>query len=348
MSEKEPRQAGALLAQARPVAPLLAVVLVLGALWFAWSGWQQLRGGQRVTAVEQGRDAAVAATGQALGVELKRIDTRLADPAVQRALDAGDLDAAGKALAGEWPGLEAAEVVPADLHAAYAGLESGGFGRLAALEEALVEDRAVLVIAQVDGAPRLLVAAPARVGERLAGIALVRLPLSLATAGLESASMDAATYLALRQGSHTVLARGDTGLANVAARLSQPVPGTPLRVAAAVPHLGQAPLGLGAMPLLAGAGLLLLLAVAAWRLPRTASPGTKAEDTTPTFAEALRTPVAADAVEGEDGAPVPVPARSETPKKKAAPASVVLDPSIFRAYDIRGVVGQTLDAGVAE
>ncbi len=347
MSEKEPRQAAAVLAQLRQAAPLLAVLLAVLALWFAWNGWQQLRGEQRTAAAEQGRDAAVGATQQSLGAELKRIDTRIADAAVQRALATGDLAAAGTALATDWPQLEAATIVPADLKDAYAGLDDGGFGRLSALEAALVEDRAVLAIAQIDGAPRVLIAAPARVDTRLAGVALAQLPMALATAGLEAAPLDGATYLALRQGNHTLLSRGDEGLSNVAARMAQPIPGTPLRIAAAVPRVDPPLLGLGAIPLLAGAGVFLLLAVVVYRLPRGATSVAKAEDTTPTFAEALRTP--AHGVEGEDGiAPPPVPARSEAPKKKAAASSVILDPSIFRAYDIRGVVGTTLDAGVAE
>ncbi|MDR6990074.1 phosphomannomutase/phosphoglucomutase [Luteimonas sp. 3794] len=346
MSEKEPRQAAVVLAQLRQAAPLLAVLLGVLALWFAWSGWQQLRGEQRTAAAEQGRDAAVTATQQALGAELARMTTRLAEAPVQRALVADDLDAAAAALAADWPQLESADILPADLRADYAGLDTGGFGRLAALEAARVEDRAVLTVAQIEGAPRVLIAAPARAGENLAGIALVQLPLSRATAGLEAAPLHDAIYLALRQGNHTLLSRGDEGLSNVAARMGKPVPGTPLRIAAAVPSVDAPPFGLGAIPLLAGAGLCLLLAVVVLRLPRGAASAAKAEDTTPTFAEALRTP--AEGADGETGIAPPPAVRGEASKKKATPSSVVLDPSIFRAYDIRGVVGTTLDAGVAE
>lgn len=345
MSEKEPRKAGVLLAQLRQAAPLLAVLLALLAGWAAWGGWQQLRGEQRVAAAEQGRDAAVAATAQSLGTERARIEARLAEPAVQRALAEGDLAAAGAALAADWPQLVAADIVPADLKAAYAGLERDGFGRLSALEAALVEDGAALTVAAIDGTPRLLVAAPARVDGRLVGVALAQLPLTRATAGLEGAPLDPATYLALRQGNHTILARGDEGLANVAARMAQPVPGTPLRIAAAVPRVGAAPLGLGAIPLLVAAAVLALLAVLAWRLPRGSGPVVRSEDTAPTFAESLQSAPPEDAA---GTTPPPLPVRDEAPRKKAAASSVVLDPSIFRAYDIRGIVGTTLDAGVAE
>ncbi|ATD66522.1 phosphomannomutase [Luteimonas chenhongjianii] len=345
MSDKEPRQTAVVLAQLRQAAPLLAVLLALLAGWAAWVGWQQLRGEQRLAAAEQGRDAAVAATTQSLGAELARLEARLAEPAVQGALASGDLEAAGAALAAGWPQLIAAEIVPGDLKGAYAALDEGGFGRLSSLEAALVAGRPALTVASIDGRPQLLVTAPAETDGRLVGVALAQLPLARATAGLEGAPLDPATYLALRQGNHTLLARGDESLANVAARMAQPVPGTPLRIAAAVPRVGPAPLGLGAVPLLAAAGLLALLAVLALRLPRGSGVVVRSDDTTPTLAQSLLS-APPEAAEGD--APTPLPVREEVPRKKAAASSVVLDPSIFRAYDIRGIVGTTLDAGVAE
>jgi len=345
MSDKEPRQTAVVLAQLRQAAPLLAVLLALLAGWAAWVGWQQLRGEQRLAAAEQGRDAAVAATTQSLGAELARLEARLAEPAVQGALASGDLEAAGAALAAGWPQLIAAEIVPGDLNGAYAALDEGGFGRLSSLEAALVAGRPALTVASIDGRPQLLVTAPAETDGRLVGVALVQLPLARATAGLEGAPLDPATYLALRQGNHTLLARGDESLSNVAARMAQPIPGTPLRIAAAVPRVGAAPLGLGAIPLLAAAGLLALLAVLALRMPRGSGVVVRSDDTTPTLAESLLS-APPEAAEGD--APAQLPVREEVPRKKAAASSVVLDPSIFRAYDIRGIVGTTLDAGVAE
>ncbi|NYZ61387.1 phosphomannomutase/phosphoglucomutase [Luteimonas deserti] len=342
MSEKDPHRAHALLAQLRPAAPLLALVLALGAAWFAWSGWQKLQGDNRTTSVERGRDAAVSALGQALGNDLKRLQAQLDAAPVQRALAEGDLDAAARAMGADWPQLETAQVLPVDLGSDYAALGDGGFGRLAILESAISGDAPVIGVAQVDDRPRVLVAAPARTGDRVVGVAVAQLPLSRITTALDAVDMDGATYLAIRQGGYTVHARGDTDLANVAERLGRPVPDTGLRVSAAVPHVGRTPLGLDAIPLLVAALLLLVLAVAAWRLPRHLRPATAREDATPTLAESLQQPTAT-----EDGASVPPPPPARSEPKKAAP-SVVLDPSIFRAYDIRGVVGQTLDAGVAE
>ena len=341
MSEKDPQRTRALLAQLRPVAPVLAVVLVLVAAWFAWSGWQTLQGDRRVAAVEQARDAALGGLRRSLGDELTRLGAQLDTPAVQRALTDGDLTAAGTALGADWPGLEAAQVLPVQLDADYAALDGAGFGRLAALEAAIGSGETVLTVARIGDAPKVLVTAPARAGDTLVGVAMVQLPLSRATAALDGVALDDATYLALRQGGYTIHARGDAALANVAERLGRPVPGTGLRVAAAVPHVDTPPFGLDGLPLLVIAAVLMLLAVVVWRLPRHLQPATTADDVAPTLAESLQQPAQAD-----DGEPAPVPVVRSEPKK-AAP-SVVLDPSIFRAYDIRGIVGQTLDAGVAE
>ncbi|KLI99972.1 phosphomannomutase [Luteimonas sp. FCS-9] len=326
------------MAQLRPAAPALAAVLALLALWCAWHGVRQLQAGQRGASVEQARDAAVDATSQALQAELRRMGERLASAPVQRALAAGDLTAAGTSLGDGWPGATAAAVVPRDLRSEYDALGDGRFGRLAALEGALAAGAPVLTVAGGPPGPRVLVTAPARAGERLAGVAIVELPLDHATAGLAAAEVDPATYVALRQGSHTILARGEAALSNVAERLGRPVPGTQLRIVAAAPHVGAPPFGLRALPLFALAIALLALAWAAWALPRrrwTQDAGAE-PDAAPTLAQSL----AADRNDRD----APTPARTAAPR----PAPPGLDAGIFRAYDIRGIVGRSLDAGAAE
>ncbi|WP_166213039.1 phosphomannomutase/phosphoglucomutase, partial [Cognatiluteimonas telluris] len=64
----------------------------------------------------------------------------------------------------------------------------------------------------------------------------------------------------------------------------------------------------------------------------------------PTLAQAIRQAPAGAATATTAGAPVPVEAKPAP----AVPSPVRIDKGIFRAYDIRGIVGQTLDAGVAE
>jgi hypothetical protein len=125
-------------------------------------------------------------------------------------------------------------VLPPDLDAGYAGLPQAGFGRLAVAEAALVANAPVARVAK-DGGPRLVLAAPARAGDRLVGIAYVRLPLSLATDAIQAANVDGSSYLALREGNYTILARGDQSLSNAAEALAAKVPNTDLRVVAGLP-----------------------------------------------------------------------------------------------------------------
>ena len=248
MSTREQTQAR-VFAQLRPFLPYLAALLAVLAVWLAWSGWRQLQDGTRRDSVVLARDTAAGITASTLAGDRKRLQERLADATVQAALQAGDLDAAAKALAADWPNLEAARILPPDLDPAYASLPDGGFGPLAAMEAALVQDAPVTAVIRVGGEPRVALAAPARVGDTLVGVACLQLPLSRATLGLESASVDPDTYVALRQGNFTLLERGDASQAEAAERMAVPVPGTDLRLAAAVPHVGRPPLGLSGLPL---------------------------------------------------------------------------------------------------
>ena len=337
MDEKRGDKARQALAQARPLMPLLAAALVLLALWLAWSGWQQLQDESRRSAVQQARDGAVQGTARSVGNELERLSERLASAPVRAALAAGDLESASAALAVEWPNLEEVAVYGPSLESVYAGLGESGFGRAAVLEAALVEDRPVAWVIREDDAPRLALAAPAREDVVLVGAAFVRLPVSRATMATEQAPIDdSEMYLALRQGGVTLLARGNADYVDAAERMSAPVPGTGLRVVAAVPTAPGAPFGLRGLAPFIAALVLLFAAWVCWRvLPRLMHTEETVEDKAPTLTQAL------------EADPLPEAAAAPTVAEHKAPA-VSIDPGIFRAYDIRGVVGQSLDTGVAE
>lgn len=338
MIDHEPGKLRVALAHARPYFPILAVVLALLALWLAWSGWRQFQDNTRLRALEQNRDVAMQSTQRVLHDELERFAQQLASADVQAALQAGDLPAAGAALGRDWPSIEQAAVLPTTLHDAYAGLPKSGFGRLATAEAALSEGKPVLWAIRNDGQTSIALAAPARVGETVVGVAFVRLPLARATLGLQNIALDDDSYLALRQGSHTLFERGDASLSEAAERRAAPVAGTQLRIAAAVPSAVISPFGLGGIPSFITAVALLLLAWLAWRLPRRIGDLHPADDgSAPTLSQVIvDTPAEKAETTGI--------AVKEAPK----PAPVRIDRGIFRAYDIRGVVGQTLDIGVAE
>ncbi|HZV23267.1 MAG TPA: phosphomannomutase/phosphoglucomutase [Luteimonas sp.] len=333
------------IAQLRGALPLVAGLCVLLAAWLAWTGWQQWQDASRNQALQASRDLAVTGTRHALQQQEQRLRDALASPGVQAALSAGDLVTAAARIQSGWPHIEQAALLPPDLEAQYASLPQAGFGKLAVAEAALVANAPVARIAK-DGGARLVLAAPARAGSgaagRLVGVAYVRLPLMIATDALQSAHIEDGTYLALREGNYTVIERGDVSLANQAEALSSKVPDSDMRIVAGLPDTTQGAFGLGAIPSLVAALVLLGLAIVAWLAIRR-GPGLAGEEL---HDDPHAAPTLAQAMQQAPARPRPAPAVEV--KEAAKPAPVRIDRSIFRAYDIRGIVGQTLDASVAE
>lgn len=339
MKGLENGQLSASAAQLKVVLPLVAAVIALLGAWFAWCGWQLHQDGERRMAITQLRDDAVLAARQALGAEQKQLTQRLASPAVQGALAVGDLALASQELGKGWTGASDVAVLPTDLTAEYAALPKGGYGRLGVIEAALAAGAAQAGLVRHGGGPQLALAAPALAGEQPVGVAYVRLPLSRIAAGLESAGVSDDSYLALRQGGFSAVERGDPQLANGAEALAAKVPGSDLRIAAAVPDVAGGPFGLDALGCFVAAAALLLLALLVWGAPRlklSRKPAVTEEGPTQTLAESI-----------ESLPPLPTVAATPAPARPSA-QPVAIDRGIFRAYDIRGVVGQSLDAGVAE
>ena len=269
MSESETNPGRAQLhASLKQLLPLVAIASGLVAAWLAWSGWQQHSDESRRSAVQMARDNAVQAAAAALKTEYRRLQERLATPAMQELLIGGDLVSAGRLLGEGWPAAKQARVLAPDLASEYGQLPQGGYGRLAAAEAAIAADKPVAWVVKEKGTAQLAVAAPAKVGGQLAGVAYVLLPLQRISSGLDQARVADDGYLALRQGGSTVLGRGDAGLAGGAEAMAAKVPDSDLRVAAAVPDVAGGPLGLGALACFLAAAVFALVALAAWRLPK--------------------------------------------------------------------------------
>ena len=329
--------------QAARVGPLLALLLLLLAAWFGWNGWNQWRADAREADLTAARDQAVAATTSALSAQERALGERLKGEEFQAALAGGDPAAAAAALRAAWPQAEDSAVWRADLAAGYADANGFGYARLALLERALSGEAPVAAVVRDEGKPRLGVAAPVNLGGQ-AAVAYVRLPLPLLTAGVSQAPVPEGTYLALRQGNYNVIERGNGSLAQSADLLSREVGKTGLRAAAAVPDPGVAPFGLGALACFVVAGVFAVLAVLALLLAhprvrgllrRRAAAAPAAEDL-PTLGQTLR-----------DSAAEAPAAAAASPRAAPAVQDVQLDPGIFRAYDIRGVVGKQLTPQVA-
>ena len=328
--------------------PLLAVLLVLLAGWFGWSAYSQWQQAGTASALEQARDQAVADVHKAVAAQTAQLAKRLEAEPVQAALAAGDASAAATALRDGWQGVDDVQVLDATLAAAYADPLAFGYSRLALLELAMSEARPVARVVRDGKQPRFALAAPARLQGR-AAVVYVRQPLAALTAPFEALAAPQRAFLGLRQGGFTIARKGSDALGNGADALARPVADTGLRVVAELPDMEAGPLGLGVLAcavvalLLLAVALLLLLGRQRLRLPpvlRKGSEALAANEAAVTLSEAL-------AQEPLPATPPPHPrAEGEEPADAAKPA-VVVEPGIFRAYDIRGVVGRELSPAVA-
>ncbi|GIX36754.1 MAG: hypothetical protein KatS3mg126_2533 [Lysobacteraceae bacterium] len=273
-----------------------------------------------------------------LGQELER---RIQDPYFRADVEAGALEAAAERLGRNWPGIAAASVHPPQVERQLEEGAGADYGRLALQARAKVEDGVAVAPVGSRSEPRIGLARRVDDGDGTTiAVAMVEVPMALITDPIRSTAIGAA-LLELRAGGEHLYAYGDESLRAVAVPVR--IEGTPFQLA-----LGRRAQMFGDSPLLPlGLGALLaVLAVGAFGLARRvgASAPAFAE---PTFAEALaaeQAEAALKAVDAQEAAPAEVEAaRPPAPPK----APLRMDRSIFRAYDIRGVVGETLDADVA-
>ncbi|WP_115554792.1 phosphomannomutase/phosphoglucomutase [Xanthomonas arboricola] len=343
MSKANERRQG--MSSVRTSGPVLGGMLLLLAAWFGWSSYAQWREDAAAQNLAQARDRAVQDVGKAMAAQATQLDAVLKQPPVASALANGDALAAASAIRERFKGAEDVQVLPGDLAAAYANPKDFGYARLSLLESALVADRAQVHVVRDAKQVRLGVAAAVRLGAQPA-VAYARLPVLRLTGPLDAIAVPGSAYLALRQGSYNVAQQGDVGLADAAETLAKPLGSSGLRVAAAVPQSDSGPLGLGALGCAIVAALLVIVAVllvlasrGRVALPRRRVAGESATDE-PTFSQSLQhdASLASDVrVLDEATAPAPPP---------LVPA-VQIASEMFRAYDIRGVVGKDLNPGVA-
>ncbi|GAB2499023.1 phosphomannomutase/phosphoglucomutase [Pseudoxanthomonas sangjuensis] len=321
----------------------LAALCALLAAWWGWTGVRQWRDDKIATGLQQARDGLVEASARTLGQQAARLEQLLKSAPAQAALAGGDAAAIADAVHAGWKEAHDVQALPADLAAAYADPAAFGYAKLALLEAAQREQKAVARVVREGKQPQLGVAAAAAGHVVYAG-----LPLALLTDPVAAAAVSDKAYLALRQGNYTVVEHGDNGLSANADVLSRPVGDTGLRVAAALPEATTGPFGLGAIATLVLAAVLAAIAVLAalvgagkLSLPRL---GGSSDDDGPGLSldEALQSQSAPEQ-------PV-VRVRDERAERRqgAEAAQVEVDAGIFRAYDIRGVVGETLSPAVAE
>ncbi len=319
-------------------------MLLLLAAWFGWSTVSQwLQSGTGV-ALEQARDTAVTKLQSAVDTQTAQFTRQLALEPVKTALANGDATATALAVRDKWAGVEDAQVLDATLATAYADPAAFGYSRLALLELALAEGKPVARVVRDNGGPRFSLAAPVQL-QGNAAVVYIRQPMTRLTTVFDAIDTPSRAFLGLRQGGFTIVQKGNSELGGGADVLARPVGETGLRVVAELPDVAAGPLGLGLISgalvtvLLAATALLLLLGrkrLSTLTVLRRKDDGE--QDTGLTLQQSLQQeplPVAASARAAGD----------DTPRLEPGAEAVVA--GIFRAYDIRGVVGTELNATVA-
>lgn len=236
---------------------------------------------------------------------------------------------------------DAVEIHRVGLEAAYNNMAKFGAGKLAVLEAGLYGQQVAFRIISVSGKQRL--ALVSLIGSGVNELLVyVQVPLT----GIDQAmnqDMPQNGYLALRQDRVDLLPHGDASLASTAESNAVAIAQTPWRVVASAPLAGQGLFELKGIAELALALVFLLAAIACWSAPsylknRQSAAQVDDDDTAMTL-EVMK----------EKGIIVPevIPAKPVFNIKEIAHPKVPLERSIFRAYDIRGIVGANLDAGIA-
>jgi phosphomannomutase / phosphoglucomutase len=325
--------------------PLLIGLLALLALWMAWKGFQIIR--------EQGLQDSVdvkrSQVAQQINPVIKKMVDRLEDvrerATLIAALKNNDKAGAQKIIAENWSEAQQIEFYSADLQEAYKDPKAFGFGKLSVIENALEKKSSYLAIASEKNTPGISMAAPV-VDEagQVVEVVFLRLPLNSLTQSISNANIPGGSYLTLRQNRYDVVEVGDLeNLRNKVDVSAIEVPNSDLKVIAVAP---DAPLGMGEMKGKAEFGVMLLCilgALAAHFIRPKYQPVIGEEvfryDQPPTLAQLQAS--------GEIAAPEAAPIMLRDRTERVEAPKVAIERSIFRAYDIRGVMGKTLDASVA-
>ncbi len=316
----------------------IAAALFLLALVFGWDAWNQGAAGRASQNVASESHRIKSEVEQTLAALTQHFNDRLSDKSVVAAVVVGDNAAAAKALVTGWSGAGKAEFIAPDLTTQYANAKSFGYGRIAVLDKALQSGATAIAVARVNGEPSLLLAGLVKQEGEVKALALLPLPLDTITGPVQAANAGGG-YLDLRYHGFTVTRIGNPKIGLLGDMVRTDVGDSGFRVRSASPVLAQSSFGLGPI---ADYILALLLMIGAVAMLRYCSKWI-AQDAGQTSVEEADATTLADLMESERQAAPPVVVR-EAPKR----AAVAIERSIFRAYDIRGVVGQTLDAGVAK
>ena len=259
-----------------------------------------------------------------------------AAPEVVKAVAEGDEAQAANAFGERWANGKDVSFTPPDLDAAFIDPDKFGYGRIAVLTATLQDGVTRAAVARVEGKPMIAIAGAIKQGGEVKSLALVVLPIDSLRDPIASAHPGNG-YLALQFHGYDVVTNGDQHVALLGKVNELNLLDNGFTILTASPQ--QATSMFGVAPMF-GYVLMVLFALAGGALLRFAN---LLEPAHAGSAEASQESTLADLLSAE-----PPPERKIEVRDPAKRAAVAIARDIFRAYDIRGVVGQTLDAGVAK
>ena len=224
----------------------------------------------------------------------------------------------------------------------YKDIVKFGTGKLAILESAIISPQVSFRIISVGGQQKIAIAK--LIGtEANSALVYVQIPITTLD-NIQPQSPSDEIYLSLRQGQVDLLKYGNVEFAITAEANAKIIEGTPWRLVAstALPEKGIYELG-GIAELILGLSLLVL-AVAIAYAPviiknRSRLAGIEPDSQSDLTLHEMQSQ---GVIKPDESNPAPV-----LNIKDFAYPKVPLERSIFKAYDIRGIVGSTLDAGIA-
>jgi len=315
--------------------PIAALLFVL-ALVVGWDAWRQ------------GSAARAAATVAAEGARLQNaergiltdlvanFDHACTAPDVVNAVADGDTRAAAKAFTAHWADAHDVQFIAPDLDAAYANPGKFGYGRIAVLDSTLRDGVARISVARVDGKPMLVIAGAIKQDNEVKSLALVALPTDALSAPITDAHPGNG-YLGLRFNGYDVATNGDPQVALMGKSDMLKLLDNGFFVQTASPQSVESFIGLDPI---VGYILAALFAIGGVVLLRF---GKQLQSTYTGAVSHENESTLADVLAAE-----PQPERKIVVREPEKRAAVAIAREIFRAYDIRGVVGTSLDAGVAK
>jgi phosphomannomutase/phosphoglucomutase len=335
----------------------VGTLLLLVGVFLAWQAWLVWRTQYGIEEADGARATAIVAIARRIEQSEQTAQKALDDAGVQQALrqeGAAGREAAAVALKQLLPNATDATFFSPDLDEVLSGdIKLIGYAKSAALMQAKVhpEHPPAEMRVEPEAGQQLMLALPARVDGKVVAFVVIELPFTPILATFQATSISAAR-LDLRQGD----GRGDQQIASVGSRtgnsigdLGEPIPGSRLRIGKAepdyfivTPRSASLVVLMSLLCLLGGGIALWLRQVGATQALSTLRGQAKPTKQEVTLAQAIK--------QQPEGAPIvakKAAAGAAAPRKKAADEVVNVDPSIFRMYDIRGIVGQSLSIGVA-